>query len=136
MSEEILQELRNINVQLERIAREMKVTRELTSKFVNAMVAAESEIEERIRRFVTYMHDIHHISYIYEEKGLPVPRWVFSEIERCDDRYRQLLKELHLDGGAFEKVRREMASDPDNRWDHTRLLFKPEEKTDEAGKSK
>jgi hypothetical protein len=44
------------------------------------------------------------------------------EVERCDDRLRQMLSEQHSDGGTFEKVRREMAKDPENRWDHTRQL--------------
>ncbi len=47
--------------------------------------------------------------------------------ERCDDRYRQLLEEAHTDGGTFEKVRRGMAEDPANRWDHTRQLSKSKE---------
>jgi hypothetical protein len=113
---------------LNRIAREVTTTRELISKFVNAQVAAESEIEEAMRRFATYMHDIHHISYMYEDKGLPVPPWCFREMERCDDRFRQKLEQAHTDGGTFEKIRREMASDPANRWDHTRQLYPPKEK--------
>jgi hypothetical protein len=64
---------------------------------------------------------------MYEEHGHPIPDYILRELERLDDRYRQLLKELHLDGGTFEKVRREMAEDPENRWDHTRLLYKPKE---------
>ncbi len=48
-------------------------------------------------------------------------------MERCDDRYRQILDEMHKDGGTFERVRREMAKDPLNRWDHTRQLAKPKE---------
>jgi len=119
---------------LERIAREVTTTRQLTSKFVNAMEQAEVEIPESARRFVTYMHDIHDISYMYEERGIPVPDWIFREMERCDDRYRQILKTLHTDTGAFEKIRREMAQDPENKWDHTRLLFKPKENGDETGK--
>ncbi len=78
-----------------------------------------------MRRFVTYMHDIHDISYMYEERGQQAPLHIRREMERCDDRLRQLLGELHLDGGVFEKVRREMAEDPLNRWDHTRFLPKP-----------
>ena len=76
-----------------------------------------------------YMHDVHDISNLYHEGGQTVPPHVIAEMERCDDRYRQLLKELHLDGGTFEKVRREMAQDPENKWDHTRQLAPPKEKS-------
>ena len=120
---------------LERIAREQKTTRELISKFVYAMVEnAEQEVPEFMRRFANYMHDLHDIRYMYEELGHPTPRHMLREMERCDDRFRQLLNRLHTDGGAFEKVRRDMASDPDNRWDHTRFLPK-EGETNETGKS-
>lgn len=112
---------------LERIARELKTIRELLSKGINAMSEAETEIPEKMRRFVMYMHDMHDVKNLYDEHGLAVPPWVMREVERCDDRLRQLLEGLHTDGGAFEKVRREMAEDPLNRWDHTRLLDKPKE---------
>ncbi len=112
---------------LERIARELKDIRELTSFMVNAIREAESEIPEKMRRFIMYMHDVHDIVNLYHENGQPPPPWVLREMERCDDRYRQLLTEAHTDGGAFEKVRREMAEDPENRWDHTRQLTKPKE---------
>lgn len=72
-----------------------------------------------------YMHDVHDIVNLYHEGGQVPPPHVIAEMERCDDRYRQILESLHADGGAFEKVRREMADDPNNRWDHTRLLTKP-----------
>ena len=114
--------------ELNRIAREGAASRELLGKLVFAMInQAEAEVPESMRRFVTYMHDIHDITYMYEQRGLPIPRWILAEMERCDDRFRQLLEKHHTDGGAFEKVRREMASDPLNTWDHTRLLDKPKE---------
>jgi len=123
-----------ILVELNRIAREQTVMRELIGKFVYAMITqAESEVPESMRRFVTYMHDIHDITYMYEQRGLPIPRWILAEMERCDDRFRQLLDKHHTDGGVFEKVRREMAADPMNRWDHTRLLDKPKENGRETG---
>lgn len=114
-------------VYLERISKDMKIVRELMSKVVNYMVDAESEIPEKMRRFIMYMHDVHDIVNLYHENGHPAPRHVLEEMERCDDRYRQLLEAMHTDGGTFEKVRREMASDPLNRWDHTRQLVKPKE---------
>ena len=112
---------------LERIARELKDIRTLVTSAVNALREAESEIPEKMRRFIMYMHDVHDIVNLYHENGHPPPQHVLREMERCDDRYRQLLNELHLDGGTFEKVRREMAKDPENRWDHTRLLTKGKE---------
>lgn len=113
-------------VYLERIANDVKIIRELVSKSVNATHEAESEIPEKMRRFVMYMHDVHDIVNLYHELGQEAPAWVKSEMERCDDRFRQLLTEAHTDGGTFEQVRREMVKDPDNRWDHTRQLTKQE----------
>lgn len=107
---------------MERIGRELKQIRELVTKAVNAMGTAETEVPEQTRRFVTYMHDMHDVANIYIERGQPVPHYINRELERCDDRMRQILETLHTDGGAFEKVRREMADDPANRWDHTRQL--------------
>ena len=127
MSEE-RETLQLILIELKRIAREQTTTRELISKFVYAMCEqAEQEIPEFMRRFANYMHDLHDIKYIYEEGGQPVPPSILRELERCDDRYRQLVTKLHTDGGTFEKVRREMAADPTNRWDHTRFLGRPKE---------
>lgn len=109
-------------VYLERIDGNMKIIREQLGKVVTYMMDAESEVSEKMRRFIMYMHDIHDIKNLYDEHGLPVPEHVLREVERCDDRLRELLKEAHADGGTFEKVRREMAKDPENRWDHTRQL--------------
>lgn len=119
----------DVKSELNRIARELKSIRELCQKAVHYIVNAEAEIPEKMRRFMNYMHDVHDVKYMYEEQGHPVPPHLLRELERLDDRYRQLLKELHLDGGTFEKVRREMAKDPENRWDHTRLLFSPPQET-------
>lgn len=117
-------------VYLERIARELKTIREQMTTVVFAIREAESEIPEKMRRFIMYMHDVHDVSYMYEERGHNVPEWIKREMERCDDRYRQLLTELHLEGGTFAKVRAEMATDPENRWDHTRAISPP--KTEES----
>lgn len=109
------------------ILKELTTIRQLISKGINAMVEAEAEIPEKMRRFIMYMHDVHDIVNLYHENGQPPPDYVLREMERCDDRYRQLLTQQHTDGGVFEQVRREMAKDPMNRWDHTRLLDKPKE---------
>ena len=119
--------LHSPEVYLDRIAKELKHIREIMVKAANATVEAESEIPEKMRRFVMYMHDMHDVKNLYSEHGLQVPDYVNREVERCDDRLRQLLSELHLDGGTFEKVRREMAKDTENRWDHTRAICKPKE---------
>ena len=117
----------DLKAELNRIAREMKMQRELLTQLVGFMRDAESEIPEYMRRFMNYMHDLQDIKYMYEDLGHQVPEHHKREAERCDDRFRQLLKKLHTDGGAFEKVRQEMAADPENRWDHTRLLYPPKE---------
>jgi thioesterase domain-containing protein len=110
---------------LAQIAKDMAVTRDLISKYVNAQHEAESEIPEKLRRFVTYWHAIHNIVNIYEERGNHPPMFLKQEMERCDDRFRQLLEEAHTDGNVFEQVRRKMTDDPNNRWDHTRAIGGP-----------
>ena len=110
---------------LQLVLKELANIRQLTTSAVNAFRDAESEIPEQMRRFMNYMHDVHSVKFMYEELGHPVPQHLKNELERCDDRFRQLLTEQHTDGGTFEKVRREMAKDPENRWDHTRLLPAP-----------
>lgn len=124
VEQKTLELLERIAREVERSARELKTIREGTMKIVNAEADAESEIPEKMRRFVIYMHCIHDISKMYEERGHQIPPHLAREVERCDDRYRQVLMELLTDTGAFEKIRREMAADPDNRWDHTRLITK------------
>ena len=109
-------------VYLERISKDMALLRKQMTEAIAYMRAAEAEVPESLRRFMNYMHDVHDVKYMYEELGHPVPQHLKDELERLDDRYRQILKVMHSDGGALEKVRREMADDPDNRWDHTRQL--------------
>lgn len=106
-----------------RIARELKTIREGISKALFNMSEAEKEIPEFMRRFANYFHDMVHIKGEYVSLGIPVPKWIDQEIERCHDRFKQALHDLHTNGGAFEKVRRDMAAHPaGNRYDHTRLL--------------
>lgn len=105
-----------------RINRELITLRKQITEVVMYMRDAETEVKEKMRRFTMYMHELHDIAYMFEERGLPVPAHVLRELERCDDRLRQLLEKEHTDGGTFEKIRREMAEDPENRWDHTRQL--------------
>jgi len=109
---------------LKNMARDIQALRSMLTEVVNYMKEAESEIPEKMRRFMMYFHDVHDIKYMYEEHGQPPPTHVVREIERCDDRYRHLLDDLHLDSGAFEKVRQDMTKRAGNRWDHSRLLPK------------
>lgn len=111
-----------------RLARDMQAIRSMLTEVVNYMKDAESEIPEKMRRFMMYFHDVHDIKYMYEEHGQPPPPHVVKEIERCDDRYRHLLEDLNLDTGAFERVRQDMSKRAGNRWDHSRLLPKENEK--------
>src|SRR5216683_4169340 len=105
-----------------RISRELTTLRKQNTELLKFMRDAETEVPESLRRFANYMHDVHDIKYMYEEHGVTPPVHVMEEIERLDDRYRQILKAHNKDGGAIEKVRREMASDPENRYDHARQL--------------
>lgn len=105
-----------------RIAKELTQMRKLQSELVRFYRDAESEVPESLRRFANYMHDVHDIKYMYEEHGSNPPTWILDEIQRLDDRYRQILKTLNEGGGAIDKVRREMAADPENKWDHTKQL--------------
>jgi hypothetical protein len=104
------------------IADDMKIVRQTLVKISFYIAEAESEVPEKVRRFMNYMHDVHDVKYMYEELGHPVPQHLLRELERLDDRYRQILKTLYTDAGAFEKIRREMSEDKDNVWDHTRQL--------------
>jgi hypothetical protein len=109
-------------VYLKRIADDMKIIRQQNTELLKFYRSAESEVPESLRRFANYFHDLHDIKYMYEEHGTTPPKHVLQEIERLDDRYRQILKEHNTDGGAIEKIRREMAADPDNRYDHKQQL--------------
>jgi hypothetical protein len=116
---------RGMEDDLRELRREMTTIRKLLGEVISYIRDAESEIPERIRRFMNYMHDLHDIKYMYEELGHSVPPHHLREMERCDDRFRQLVAEENAEGGTFSKVRREMAEDPANRWDHTRQLAPP-----------
>jgi Zn-dependent M32 family carboxypeptidase len=124
MSEEQIKPESNTEAFLGRIARDMQAMRSMLTEVVNYMKDAESEVPEKMRRFIMYMHDVHDVMNMYTELGQVVPPYIHREAERCDDRYRHLLEEGHLDGGWIERVRREMSKQPGNRWDHGRLLPK------------
>jgi hypothetical protein len=117
-------EIANTGNDLQIIAQEMVKIRKQLTEVIGYIREAESEIPEKIRRFGMHMNTIHDAMDMYKELGQPVPKYILREVERCDDRMRQLLNEVHAEGGAFAKIRAEMAKDTENRWDHTRLLTK------------
>lgn len=118
-----------------RIAQELKLLRQHSTTFIMALRDAESEIPEKLRRFMNYCHDIHAMKFMYEEVGHQAPPWVMRELERVDDRYKQIMTEMKAEGGPINKVIREMSKDPTNRWDHMKQLPKPTEKADATGPS-
>ncbi len=108
-----------------RMCRELTQIRQQNAELLRYARDAESEVPESLRRFANYMHDVHDIKYMYEEHGSKPPQHTLQELERLDDRYRQILKFHNTDGGAIEKIRRDMAADPENRYDHAKqLVFK------------
>jgi|ERR1700761_8471815 len=110
-----------------RIARELTTIRQQNTDLLRFAREAEEEVPESLRRFANYFHDVHAIKFMHEEHGVAPPPYILREMERLDDRYRQILKEHNSDGGVIEKIRREMAKDTDNRYDHTKQLgFKKE----------
>jgi hypothetical protein len=124
VSDEPLTDLTDRDLLL-RIARELRTIRENLSTAIFAMREAEGEIPEKMRRFANYFHDVVHIKGEYHSLGLTCPPYIDREMERCADRFRHLLDDLHTDGGTFEQVRRDMAARPGNVYDHTRQLEKP-----------
>lgn len=106
-----------------RIYRELVIIRKQNTEMVKFMRDAEEEVPESLRRFGNYFHDVHDIKYMYESQGIRPPQHLVDEIERLDDRYRQILQAHNTDGGAIEKIRRTMAADPENRYDHTKSLI-------------
>src|SRR4051812_20045648 len=85
----------------DRIARELVTIRTLVGEALVGMRKAESEIPEFMRRFANYYHDVVHIKEAYVSLGLPSPKFVDQEMERCHDRMRQALDNLHKDDEAF-----------------------------------
>jgi hypothetical protein len=105
-----------------RIFRELVVIRKNGTELLSFYRDAEAEVPESLRRFANYMHDVHDIKFMYEEHGSKPPPHTLDELERLDDRYRQILKEQNDVGGAIGKIRAKMADDPDNRYNHKKQL--------------
>ena len=85
-----------------------------------AIIRAEQEVPEYMRRFTMYFHDMVHIQARYEELGLVMPTHIRSEIERASDRMRILLDRENNQGGTFYKIREEMDKEEGNLYKHMR----------------
>lgn len=117
------------DARLKLMSDDIHMIRTMLGHVLGAVREAESEVPEKMRRFANYYHDVVHIKGEYVSLGITPPKFIDEEMERCHDRMRQVLKDLHTDGNAFEKIRREMAKDPENRFDHTRQLKGPANET-------
>jgi hypoxanthine-guanine phosphoribosyltransferase len=115
----VLTEIRDL---MKNLARDQQTIKSNLLSVINYMHDAESEVPEKMRRFIMYFHDVHDLTSFYHEMGQQSPPWINREAERCADRFRHLVEDLEKPGETFEKVRREMASRPNNRYDHTKLL--------------
>lgn len=107
---------------LAHLARDMRAILLELREVVKYMKDAESEVPEKIRRFIMYYHDVHDIKNLYNENGQEPPRHIYNEIERCSDRFRHILDEMYGDQGAFEKVRQDMTKREGNRYDYSHQL--------------
>lgn len=112
---------------LKNIARDIQAIRSQLTQVLNAIHEAESEVPEKMRRFIMYFHDVHDLVNFYHELGLGVPEYIKRETERCADRFRHLVEDLEKPGETFDRVRREMSTRPGNRYDHTKLLTAQQE---------
>lgn len=117
---------------LKQIARDQRELLLHMREAVKYMKEAESEVPEKMRRFIMYFHDVHDLRDLYHQAGIEPPEHILKEIERCADRFRHLLEEYHSAGGTFEKVRREMSKKEGNRYDHSSLLSYLKEQPNEA----
>lgn len=109
-------------VYLQRISRDIREMTLALREVVKYMKDAESEIPEKMRRFIMYFHDVHDIWWLYVQTGHEPPKHIRQEIERCADRYKHILDDLYADQGAFERVRQEMSKRAGNRYDHSRMV--------------
>ena len=123
-------------IYLKDMARDMRELVRHIRDVVRYMKEAESEVPEKMRRFIMYFHDMHDLRDLYHQAGVEPPGHILREIEKCSDRLKHLLDELYTDGGAFEKVRQEMSKRSGNKYDHTVLLASPTEQSNETGNGK
>ena len=107
---------------LHAISRDIRELTLMLREVVKYMKDAESEVPEKMRRFIMYFHDVHDIWWLYVQTGHEPPKHIRTEIERCSDRYKHILDDLYGDQGAFERVRQEMSKRAGNRYDHSRMV--------------
>lgn len=113
---------------LANLARDIRAILLEVREVVKYMKDAESEVPEKVRRFIMYFHDVHDMQNLYNELGLVPPKHVQQEIERCADRFKHILEDQYdtNKSGTFEKVRQDMTERGGNRYDWTHALAKPE----------
>jgi hypothetical protein len=116
------------DLSLTRIARDMRAMLLEMREITKYMRDAETEVPERVRRFIMYFHDVHDMQNLYNELGIPPPLHIKQEIERCADRFKHILEDMYDKDkhGGFERVREEMTQRGGNRYDWSRALAKPE----------
>ena len=100
----------------------LKELRELNRSFAEVTAylhRAEKEIPHHLRGLMDYYHDVIHLIRAYESIGMPIPNMLLRESERMHDRMHQLIEREHRQGGAFEKVIKEMNEEPEgNKYKH------------------
>lgn len=116
------------DLSLARIARDMRAMLIEMRDVTRYMREAETEVPERVRRFIMYFHDVHDMQNLYNELGIPPPLHIKQEIERCADRFKHILEDMYDKDkhGGFERVREDMTQRGGNRYDWSRALAKPE----------
>ena len=114
--------------QIANLTRDMRAILLEVREVTKYMKEAESEVPEKVRRFIMYFHDVHDMQNLYNELGLIPPLHIKQEIERCADRFKHILEDMYDTNkhGAFERVRQDMSERSGNRYDWTHALAKPE----------
>lgn len=107
---------------LANLARDMRAILLELREVVRYMKEAESEVPEKMRRFIMYFHDVHDIQNLHHELGLMPPKYLNQELERCHDRFRHILEDMYGDQGTFERVRQDMTNRGGNRYDYSKQL--------------
>jgi hypothetical protein len=113
---------------LKNLARDMRQILLEVREVTKYMKDAESEVPEKVRRFIMYFHDVHDMQNLYNELGLVPPKHIRQEIERCADRFKHILEDQYNTDkdGTFERVRQDMTERGGNRYDWKNALAKPE----------
>lgn len=121
-SDRLITAIEDLTAYTKNLARDIQQLRSMLTEVINYMNEAESEVPEKMRRFIMYFHDVHDLINFWHELGLTPPLHIKQEVERCADRFRHMLEDAYADGGTFEKVRQDMSQREGNRYDWTKLL--------------